>query len=675
VRYFDKLGLLVALAGVGVPLHATVSILSLIPSYNSPQPLGTPITWTTIATDSAPNQLTFQFSVAAPGQKFFVKQDFNAGTNSGENWTSQPYTWTTIQAEGVYQIRVIAKDFSSGETNTKMAYFALTSRVTGSSAVINSTANSLVALFSAPACASGSQMRVAFETQGQKTASLTDWKTCNGKTSMNFYIAGMYPQTNYQMNYQVLTGTSVTHGPAPLSFMTGAKPVNLTFPAFTVTVPAGPQTDTAQTLLIHSLTSLNSSEPYFPLATDLSGHVMWYYGNPTDSPLLTRPLPNEAMLTIQDGPAWQSLNTKQQMIRVIDLAGNIQLETNTGIIQYQLINGSPALTLPPTPDAGPCTAIQQPAQVGDACLGSFHHDVIALNNGDFVAIADIEKIFPAGTQEDTSGLPVDIMGDMLIVLNPNLQVIWYWEAFQHDGGGTQLDINRAAVLGETCTSGQTGCPPIFLLGPGIAPAAHDWMHSNSIYYWPQNGDLILSMRHQDWVIKIDYQNGAPTATGNVLWRMGLDGDFTFNTSNDPSEPYPWFSHQHDVGMENQGAGPLSLFDNGNTRIATLGSNCGPADCNSRGMALTVDETNLMVTPVISQDLGVYSLALGAAQLLSNLNWFFQPGLVVMGKSQLSYCQELLPTAGTTNGTIIDSLQGVTSYRSFRQADTYHPPAP
>src|SRR6266850_1347617 len=83
-----------------------------------------------------------------------------------------------------------------------------------------------------------------------------------------------------------------------------------------------------------------------------------------------------------------------------------------------------------------------------------------------------------------------------------------------------------------------GQPP----APGIAPKAMDWMHSNSLYYGPQSGDLLVSSRHQDWVFKVDYKNGA--GTGNILWRLGLNGDFTFNNFN--NDPYPWFSHQHDA---------------------------------------------------------------------------------------------------------------------------------
>ena len=81
---------------------------------------------------------------------------------------------------------------------------------------------------------------------------------------------------------------------------------------------------------------------------------------------------------------------------------------------------------------------------------------------------------------------------------------------------------------------QLGCPPV-----NLAPVANNWLHSNSVSY-TADGHFLLSMRHQDWVIKINYAIGA--GSGNVIWRLGKDDDFTITSS----DPYPWFSHQHDA---------------------------------------------------------------------------------------------------------------------------------
>ena len=184
-------------------------------------------------------------------------------------------------------------------------------------------------------------------------------------------------------------------------------------------------------------------------------------------------------------------------------------------------------------------------------------------------------------------------------------------------------------------------------------------------------------------MKVDYNDGA--GTGDVLWRLGPGGDFSFNNTN--GDPWPWNSHQHEAAMENNGAGPLSLFDNGNTRISPptgpnsstggtpgLGSNCGPSDCNSRGLVLNVDETSMQVTPVLSQDLGYFGTAMGSAQLLENGNYFFLPAFVIASTRHVySYAMEILPTAGTVNGTPALNIQSAEAYRAWQMPSMYVPP--
>ena len=242
-------GLLVAMAAAHSSLYATVTIVSMTPSVASPQPLGTSVTWTVTANNTNPNQLTFQFNVCAgalpacgvPGA-YILAADFNAGTSSGATWTAQPFVWTTIQREGSYTIQVVAKDFTSGETATRTASYTLKTLLTGSTSVVHTTAHPLVALYSAPKCASGSYMRVTLSPARSGSGTLpqtyTSWLPCNSTTSMNFYVGGMYPSTLYHMQYQIITGKQITNGPTVLSFNTGALPTTLPpnhfFPPFTV---------------------------------------------------------------------------------------------------------------------------------------------------------------------------------------------------------------------------------------------------------------------------------------------------------------------------------------------------------------------------------------------------------------------------------------------------------
>jgi hypothetical protein len=479
------------------------------------------------------------------------------------------------------------------------------------------------------------------------------------------------------MYAQTQTGGRVTNG-TTLSYTTRALPARAPggfFPTFTVNVPPTP--GDPNPMLLWSFTKLIT-----PVATDLNGNIMWYYGNGSGT-LLTRPIGGGTMLTIQNGTSWDSSNKIQQVLSEIDLAGNTIHQTNTGVVANQLVALGAA-------DATPCGQIKLPAKVGDACLNDFHHDAIRLPNGYTAFMAHVEKLFPPGTQGSKGSAPVDILSEMVIVLDTNWQVNWYYDAFN------ELDITRTAPLGETCSAGNSDCPTNLFL----STKCNDWTHANTVDYVAskQNndyGDFLVSMRNQDQVIRIHYNNGtgscaAPPAASCIVWYKGPPDNlppstpnFTFvNTSNDP---WPWFSHQHDVTYANSGipttidglSGPLlTIFDNGNTRFSNgplgLGSACEPNDCNSRGMALIVydkpnDEANWKVTPVLLQDLGTPSTALGGAQLLSNGNYFFQTGI----PSTLAI--ELKPSTGLSATQAVNVGSVDYSYRGWQMTNLYNPP--
>ena len=675
INILHALGLL---AAVGIaPSYATVSITSMTPSVASPQPLGTTVTWTVKATDTGAGPLTFQFNVAYGTGSFTLVRDFNKGTLSSGVWTSQSFPWTTIAAEGTYTVQVIAKDFTTGESATKTATYQLASRVTQGQPAIHRTSNPIVALFSAPACATGSSMRVAFYT-GANAPNYTAWATCNGTTSMNFYVAGMLPTTAYSMYSQTQTGGKLTNG-SPLTVTTGSLPTRVPggfFPTFTVNTPAPP--NDPNPMLLWSFTKV-----IIPVATDLSGNVTWYYGNGSGT-LLTRPLAGGTMLTIQNGSSWNSTNTVQQILREIDLAGNIVHETNTGIVSNQLVAMG-------VKDAAPCGSIKLPAQVGDACLNDFHHDAIryTINGQNYTAfMAHVEKLFAPGTQGSTTGKNVDILSEMVIVLNAQWQVVWSYSTFD------ELPIARTAPLGETCTAGSSDCPTNLFLGA----TANDWTHANTVDYVAapstmntDSGNLLLSIRDQDLVVSIKYKNGtgscAPSAPNCLAWSMGPSDNLAcptqlcYTLDNTTGDPWPWFSHQHDVTYASNGAkltingksGPLlTVFDNGNTRYSAaplgLGSSCAPNDCNSRGQAFIVDQTNAKLEPVLIQDLGVRTTALGSAQVLSTGSYAFQTGLPT------TQAIEIAPLSGHTTGNVVLNVGSVDySYRGWQMPNLYTPP--
>jgi arylsulfate sulfotransferase len=618
MRVLSLIGLLI----LCVPSYAKMMV-ALTPSLNGPQRVGTAISWTAVVTGSQPGSIQFQFTGHKSNGHARLLRGFHK---------SNQFVWAPSEAEGDYSIEVTARNRNTRETAIGEARFHVNSNVAGMAPVIVPTQNPLVAMYSAPGCPSGSAMYVVFSVS--TSTSSTDPQACTPNASMNFYIAGMLPSTTYTMNYVVMTplspGSSVlgtagppssygeTYGPTS-SFITGAIDPALSFPKLQQIRVPDERSSLAQGILLLDYLSPPAGPYYFPTAMDAHGRVVWYYpvlGVPAqDSTYFIRPIPNSQghMLLIANDP--DSTPDGGQILREIDLAGNTVVETNASVVTEQL------------------------AALGVLGITGFNHDAIRLPNGHILVLCSQERIYPAGTQG--SATEVDILGDAIVDLDPSWNVAWSWSAYDH------LDTNRAAVLGETCY-GQAGCPQLVL-----ATQANDWLHANSLDYLADSGNVLMSIRHQDWVIKIDYANG--NGTGNVLWKLGVGGDFAILSS----DPYPWFSHQHDAQLD-PATGTFLAFDNGNTRVTSAGG-VG----NSRGYALQLDEVNLIAKPNLLADLGVYSIAVGSAQLLDNGNYHFHAGLVPT-PSPHAYTYEVLPDG--SQDSIWEELVQV--YRSYRMSSMY-----
>src|SRR5262249_19901999 len=239
--------------------------LSLVPSEPAPQLVGEPILWTATATDCG-KDLVYQFGVSPAAGPFRVARDFSP---------SDSFAWAPLQ-EGAYNIRVIVKDgYQATDTVSAVASDAVNSRVTGRDAVLTPTSNPLVALYSAPPCSDGT-IAVEFAEAGHRR----HWRSpntlpCEPELSRNFLVAGLLPETTYQVRH-VVTDHHHHRQSTPLLFTTGALPPTLTFPTFTVRQPPGPGSDRDQDMVFHSLVGL-ALRGNRPIATDLSGRVEWYY--------------------------------------------------------------------------------------------------------------------------------------------------------------------------------------------------------------------------------------------------------------------------------------------------------------------------------------------------------------------------------------------------------------
>ena len=626
------------------PAFALPGVSGFTPSKPSPQPVGTNIIWTANASDQSAGRLVYRFAVKPPfATGYSIVRDFHP---------SNAFSWTPSQFEGPYTFQVTVLNQQTGQAIVSTTNFRVTSLVTQGQPVASASGHPLVALYSAPPCPAGSTMLVAFKPVGSPApAELTNQKKCNGQTSMNFYLSPMEPATQYLIVHKVITNGVPSNGPN-VSWTSGSIPSSIAplIPSVSLVRPVSGLTSTKDNIVLFDFIASSDGAAYMPVATSLEGKPIWYYPalSPQISRFFMRPVAGGTMLIVVDDPAVTTPNTQfqaSQILREFDLAGNTVGETNVARVTEELAARYPSWNLCNWTSPAGCTA-------GQTATLDFHHDAIRLNNGYTVVLVSMEKVYTDGTQGSSAQNPVDILGDMVVVLDDNWQVRWAWNPFLRE------DVTRAAVLGETCTPVAPGCPPLNFL-----PVANDWTHSNSLHYSPADGSLLISQRDQDFVLKIDFANG--TGTGNILWRMGKGGDFTMTGT---SDPYPWFSHQHHAGYDVAGQPVLSLFDNGNTRVAPPPTGLGSG--NSRGMVLNVNESSMTVTPILMADLGTYSFAVGSAQRLSNANYSFCSGIIISHGSGATQSVEVVGVPAPGGTLDYTAAASPSTYRVYRLSSMY-----
>jgi hypothetical protein len=327
--------------------------------------------------------------------------------------------------------------------------------------------------------------------------------------------------------------------------------------------------------------------------TDLEGNVIWYFdpGPHQGSPVPLKPMQNgHFIVDIGD-------------VLEIDLAGNIVRDVSHNSINQSLQSNGYSFSI----------------------IG-FHHDLVVLPNGHWIVLCNTTKDFT-----NLPGFPgvTHVLGDALVDIDLSGNVVWAWSGFDH------LDVNRHP-MGLADFEGLGG----------------DWTHSNAIVF-TADGDLLLSMRNQSWILKLDYQNG--TGAGDILWKLGADGDFELPGS--------------DSLADNGSQTTLAIWDNGDGRIGSDGQPCGSTTpCYSRATIFQIDQ-DAKVANLLWQDLpGFYSFWGGSIGTLGNGDVEFDQ-TTPFGSSTESIIEEVTHT--DTPQTVWQlELTGENAYRAYRIPSLY-----
>ena len=253
---------------------------------------------------------------------------------------------------------------------------------------------------------------------------------------------------------------------------------------------------------------------------------------------------------------------------------------------------------------------------------SLHHQPHQMPNGNFLAMTanarEIENYYTSETDPDAPRATQPVVGDNFVEFTPDGDIVWNWNTFDH------LDVYRWSYhLME-----------VYWHNRGF-PKHLDWTHGNGITYDERDDSVIVSLRHQDAIIKID------RASGEIKWVLGDHENWNSPQKEkllDPTHDFRWHYHGHNPRVTVDGT--ILMYDNGICRAQPYKPQAAPHECFARAVEYDVDEENMTVTEVWKSGDDddperVISWAMGDAHRLPNDNMFIIDSTCLPTREQLS----------------------------------------
>lgn len=173
---------------------------------------------------------------------------------------------------------------------------------------------------------------------------------------------------------------------------------------------------------------------------------------------------------------------------------------------------------------------------------------------------------------------------------------------------------------------------------GIGP---DWVHANAVLQDTRDDSVIVSLRHQDALVKFS------RSTGKLKWILGTHANwspaFQPYLLNPVGEPFEWQYHQHAPNITPSGT--ILVFDNGNYRASPFDGKAPlPSSRNySRAVEFAIDEQNMEVRQVWEYGKNIAQPLF--AGHIGDANWMPKTGNVLVTFGGTSY------TGGVANSKL------------------------
>jgi Arylsulfotransferase (ASST) len=303
-------------------------------------------------------------------------------------------------------------------------------------------------------------------------------------------------------------------------------------------------------------------------------------------------------------------------------------------------------------------------------IATQHHDFTRLPNGNVLLVVKEKKTADqaiAAGRIPSTVQGTDVQPDSLIEIKPSGktggEVVWEWHLWDHliqdfdrDKGNygevaahpERVDINYNVREGQRGNS--------------------DWTHFNAVAYNADLDQVLVSLRNFSEIWILDHSTTTSQAAGRTGGHNGKGGDLLYRWGNPRVYRAGTAADQRLYGQHNAhwipkglgGAGPLLIFNNGDTRPGSMYSTIEevvlPVDSNGRyslGTDMKYGPERAVWTYTAEKPTDFYSVNISGAQRLPNGNTLIcagAPGFIFEVTSQNKIVwQYNLPAFGARGG--------------------------
>jgi hypothetical protein len=270
-----------------------------------------------------------------------------------------------------------------------------------------------------------------------------------------------------------------------------------------------------------------------------------------------------------------------------------------------------------------------------------HHDIEVIDKGDHINVLAIiwefkstEEIIAAG--RDTSNQNYDILWPETIyeIDTRTSDIVWEWHSWDHLIQNFDESKENYGNISDH--------PELIDLNYDYNGTGHpDWMHANSIEYFEERDQIMLSIPKFNEVWIIDHSTTTEEASGHSGGNSNMGGDLIFRWGNNQlfgsdSEQKLFFQHDanfiHDfVDPSDPFYGLISIFNNRVTESIssaeiinpTFNSETWKYETNTKSEFLPLESQQTIYHPIDSTR--IYSGGLSSIQYLPNGNFLICSG--------------------------------------------------